>query len=78
MITINIDKAKLIAHDFRRSERELEFAPLDLKATIPSFASSAETQRQKIRQKYADIQIDIDNSKSIDELKTVVSAFKTI
>jgi hypothetical protein len=78
MITINIDKAKLIAHELRRSERDSEFAPLDLKATIPSLASSAETQRQNIRQKYADIQIEIDNSKSIDELKTVVSAFKTI
>ncbi len=36
MITINIDKAKAIAHDKRRQARSAEFAPLDIKATIPS------------------------------------------
>ena len=34
-ITININKAKAIAHDKRREARSAEFAPLDIKATIP-------------------------------------------
>ncbi len=38
MITINLDKAKTIAHEKRRAARSAEFAPLDIKATIPSEA----------------------------------------
>jgi len=38
MITINMTKAKEIAHDKRRAARSAEFAPLDIKATIPSEA----------------------------------------
>lgn len=75
MISINIDKAKLIAHDMRRSARASEFAPLDVKATIPASASAAEAERQKIRQKYADIQNQIESCQSVDELKSVVFAF---
>ena len=41
-IVINIDKAKTIAHDKRRAARAAEFAPLDVKATIPSEAAAAE------------------------------------
>ena len=53
MITINLDKAKGIAHDIRRAKRSEEFAPLDIKATIPSEAVAAESARQVIRDKYA-------------------------
>ena len=42
MITINVAKAKNIAHDARRTARSAEFAPLDIKATIPSEAVAAE------------------------------------
>ena len=66
MIIINTQKAKNIAHEIRRSVRASEFAPLDIKANIPSEAVAAEAERKTIRQKYADIQIEINNSKSID------------
>jgi hypothetical protein len=72
MITINIDKAKAIAHDVRRAARAVEFAPLDLKATIPSEAASAEIARQAVRDKYATMQVQIDAASSIDELKAVL------
>jgi len=49
MIVINIDKAKDIAHDKRREARSAEFAPLDIKATIPSEAVAAEEARATIR-----------------------------
>lgn len=69
MITINIDKAKTIAHDKRREARSAEFAPLDIKATIPSEATTAETARQAVREKYAAMQIAIDLATTVDEIK---------
>jgi hypothetical protein len=76
MITINIDKAKGIAHDMRRATRSSEFAPFDIKANIPSEAVAAEAARKTIRQKYAAIQIEIDNSQSVDDLKLIVSGLQ--
>lgn len=72
MIRINIDKAKDIAHDIRRAKRTQEFAPLDIKATIPSEAAAAEAARQAVRTKYADMQAAIDAAQSADELKAIV------
>ena len=72
MITINIDKAKAIAHDKRREARSAEFAPLDVKATIPSEAIVAEAARQVVRDKYAAMQTAIDSATTIDEIKAVM------
>ena len=72
MITINIDKAKTVAHDMRRAARAAEFAPLDIKATIPSEAEAAEAARQLIRDKYANIQITIDAAATVDDLLAIV------
>lgn len=74
MITINIDKAKTIVHDIRRAKRTAEFAPLDIKATIPSEAVAAEAARQAIRDKYAVIQTEIDSAPGIDELKLIANS----
>lgn len=71
MITINIDKAKAIVHDKRRAARSAEFAPLDIKATIPAEAASAEAARQVIRDRYASIQTDIDSAPGVPELKLI-------
>lgn len=68
-IIINIDKAKAVAHDMRRAARAAEFAPLDIKATIPSEAANAEAARQFIRDKYADIQVAIDAATTVDGIK---------
>jgi hypothetical protein len=72
VITINIDKAKTIAHDKRREARSAEFAPLDIKANIPSEATEAETARQVVRDKYADMQTAIDAASTIDQIKAVM------
>lgn len=74
-ITINIDKAKNIAHDMRRAARAEEFAPHDevIAKRIPGVAAEeAEAARQAIRAKYAVIQADIDSSADVNELKTIV------
>ena len=78
MITINIDKAKAIAHDIRRTKRTAEFVPLDIKATIPSEAVAAEAARQAIRDRYAAIQADIDSSPGVPELKLIVDSLPTL
>lgn len=72
MIVINLDKAKGIAHDRRRVARAAEFAPLDIKATIPAEADAAEVARQTIREKYAVMQIQIDAATTVDEIKAVI------
>ena len=72
MIRINIQKAKSIAHDVRRIKRAEEFAPLDIKATIPGEAAAAEAARQEIRERYADMQQQIDSAQNPDELKAII------
>jgi hypothetical protein len=75
-IVINVNKAKEITHNVRRAKRAEEFAPLDIKATIPSEAVAAEAARQAIREKYAAIQQDIDSAPSVEELKLIVDSLK--
>jgi len=72
MITINITKAKNIAHDARRTARSAEFAPLDIKATIPSEATAAEAARQAVRDKYATMQTAIDSASTVDAIKAAM------
>ena len=76
MITINIDKAKTIAHDKRRQARSAEFAPLDIKATIPSEAVAAEAERALIRTKYAEMQAEIDAATTINALTACITALE--
>jgi hypothetical protein len=71
-ITIDLTKAKDICHDKRRQARSLEFAPLDIKATIPAEAQAAEEARQAVREKYAAIQTNIENAADVDALKQIV------
>lgn len=77
-ISININKAKEITHDKRREAREEEFKPLDKAITInianPDKAAEIEAERQAIRDKYAEIQINIDNSTTTDELKSIIES----
>ena len=72
MITIDMTKAKEIAHEKRRAARSAEFAPLDIKATIPSEAAAAEAARQAIRDKYAALQAQMDAAQTADELKALL------
>jgi hypothetical protein len=72
VITINITKAKTIAHNKRREARSAEFAPLDIKATIPSEATAAEAARQVVRDKYAAMQTAINSASTVDEIKAAM------
>lgn len=75
MIVVNLKKAKSIAHERRRAKRELEFAPFDalIAKQIPgSYAQQAEVERQKIRNKYDEIQIAIDKAETPDQIKAAL------
>ena len=72
MININMTKAKDIAHVARRAKRNADFAPLDIKATIPSEADQAEADRQVIRDADAALQVSMDAASTPDELKALM------
>lgn len=75
MITVNMDKAKVMGHDLRRRFREREFEPLDSQITkqIPGVDTQAvEAQRQAVRDKYAVIQTQIDAATTPQEIKTAL------
>lgn len=79
MIVVNINKAKTIAHDMRRAARAEEFAPLDaviMKQIPGTDIQAVEAQRQAIRDKYAQLQMQINSAETIDELKIQVDALK--
>lgn len=74
MITININKAKVIAHDKRRELRSAEFAPYDdaIAKQIPGQSAGAEAARVLIREKYAQMQVAIDAAQDVNELKSAL------
>jgi hypothetical protein len=72
MITIDMNKAKTIAHDARRASRNAAFAPLDIKATIPAEATAAEEARVVIRDTDAELQVQMDATSTADELKALM------
>ena len=74
MITINIDKAKGIAHDKRREARAEEFKPYDdaIAKQIPGQMEGAEAARATIRAKYATMQTAIDAASTVDDIKAAL------
>jgi|TARA_B110000908_G_scaffold159726_1_gene202234 hypothetical protein len=74
MITVDMNKAKVIAHDARRTVRNKAFAPLDVKATIPSEAAQAEADRAAIREVDSALQVSMDAASDADALKALMPA----
>ena len=74
MITINVTKAKAIAHDIRRAARAEEFKPYDeaIAKQIPGQMEGAEAARATIRAKYAAIQTAIDAASTVDDIKAAL------
>lgn len=74
-IVIDMTKAKAIAHDARRAARAAEFEPLDalIMIQIPgNDAAAVEAERQKIRDKYAALQDQMNAAQTPDELKALM------
>jgi hypothetical protein len=75
MISIDMTKAKDIAHEKRRAARAEEFKPFDevIMKQIPGVdAQQAEAARQAIREKYATLQAQMDAAQTADELKALL------
>jgi hypothetical protein len=71
MVSVDLTKARAIKHCERRRARDDAMKPLDIKSTIPSESVGAEKARSKIREHFAVIQKQIDESSSVAELKAV-------
>jgi hypothetical protein len=77
MITVNINKAKAIAHDRRRVARAEEFKPHDeiiMKQIPGADNAAAEAARAAIRAKYSDMQSQIEAAATPDEIKAALGA----
>ena len=76
-VDVDLDKAKDIGHDMRRTKRAEEFQPFDdiIAKQIPGLdALEAEEARQSIREKYALIQDAIDIAEDPDTIKLALEA----
>jgi hypothetical protein len=76
-IEVDLEKARAIGHDIRRTKRAEEFAPHDevIAKQIPGKdAAQAETKRQEIRDKYSEVQDAIDAAESPEEIKAALEA----
>ena len=75
MIRINMDKAKAIAHELRRTARAVEFSPYDdaIAKRLPgTVEAEAEAARAAIRVKYANMQDDINAASTPDEIRVAL------
>ena len=75
MIFVNIEKAKSLAHDMRRSARDADFRPHDevIAKQIPGVdIAQEEAARAAIREKYALMQQQIDAADSAEGIKAAL------
>ncbi len=73
----DLDKCKALGHDMRRAKRAEEFKPHDevIAKQIPGQdMEAAEDARQEIRDKYAQVQEQIDAAATPDEIKAALEA----
>ncbi len=77
MISVNMTKAKAIAHVERKANRDLKMKPLDIEVTIPAKATEAEAARQVIRDENALVQANIDSAVDDVELKAMLDPIKS-
>ena len=74
-VEVDLDQAKSIGHDMRRTQRAEEFQPFDdiIAKQIPGAdASEAEANRAQIRFKYDLIQDAIDSASDPEEIKAAL------
>jgi hypothetical protein len=75
MIRIDLTKAKEIAHEKRRAARAEEFKPHDeviMKQIPGNDMIQAEAARQVIREKYEELQTQMNEAQTVEELKELL------
>ena len=78
-IEIDLDKAKEITHNLRRAMRAEEFAPLDqtIAFRLPGTTiKETEKLREEVRDKYVEMQEEIDLATDVEQLKVLLKAYK--
>jgi len=81
MITINLDKAKSIAHNKRRAKREELFAPHDaviMKQIPGKDATAAEQARADIRLADSLVQETIESATNVQQLKDALISYGAV
>jgi len=81
MITVNLNKAKNIAHDKRRAKREELFAPYDsiiMKQIPGNDMTAAEQSRADIRQADALVQEAINMATTPEQIKDALVAYSAL
>ena len=76
VVKINMDKARDMGHTRRRIARNKEFEPYDaiiMKQIPGNDFAQAEAARQAIRDKYAEIQTQIDAATTTDEIRAALN-----
>lgn len=76
VVSTDLEGARIIAHEYRRLSRDIEMKPLDVKVTIPGEMEVAEASRADLRIQYADIQTQIDEAKTVEELEVLTLGLK--
>lgn len=79
IIEIDLDKAKEITHNLRRAMRAEEFAPLDqtIAFRLPGTTiKETEKLREEVRDKYVEMQEEIDLATDVEQLKVLLEAYK--
>jgi len=78
-ITIDLDKAKDVAHHHRRIARNTEMKQYDdiIAKQIPGETEAAEAERVKIRAKYTTKQTEIDACTDIDSLQAIIDEMRS-
>ena len=74
-VEVDLDQAKSIGHTIRRQQRAEEFKPYDeviMKQIPGADATAAEEARQQIRDKYAQVQEQIDAAATPDDIKAAL------
>lgn len=76
-VRIDMVKAKVRAHEWRRQKRAEEMAPYDslIACQIPGQAEAAEVERKKLREKYRVLQDQVDLCETPEQLKPIMRLF---
>lgn len=72
-VVVDLVKAQEHAHNLRRQLRDEELVPLDREATYSP--ETAEPKRVAVREKYAQLQLDIDNASDPVELEELFNDY---
>ena len=75
-VSTDLEGSRVIAHEYRRLSRDIEMQPLDVKVTIPGEMEVAEASRADLRIQYADVQTQIDEAKTVEELEVLTRKLK--